>query len=134
MTSIFEGCRTKDGLHIPGFTAHCQEAYKVGDAFVVEVRKRQSKRSDEQNRYWHGVVVKLLAEHCGYEPDEMHEALKFKFLGTEDISKGLVKVGSSAKLSTAEFATLVDRVVLWAAEELGVIIPAPDPQAKWRAA
>lgn len=97
-----------------------------GDEIEVEIRKRRKKRSDVQNRYWHGVVIPLLAEHTGYTRDEMHEALKAKFLGSEDLALGLVRIGSTTKLSTEKFADLVDQVVLWAAESLGVIIPLPD--------
>lgn len=101
-----------------------------GDEVVVKVTKRRSQRSDEQNGYWWAVVVPLLAEHCGYTHDEMHDALKLKFLSREDMSKGLIRVGSTAKLNTLEFADLVDRVALWAAEDFGVVIPLPDK--RWR--
>lgn len=100
-----------------------------GHEVELEVRKRRSKRSDRQNRYWWGVVVATLAQHCGYSPDEMHEALKHKFLSQDDLQRGLVRIGSTAKLDTAAFAELVDRVVLWAAEDLGVIIPLPEQAA-----
>lgn len=100
----------------------------AGEEVDVEVRKHRSKRSSEQNKYWHGVVVALLAERCGYTPMEMHDALKAKFLGQEDMSKGLIRIGSTAKLNTLDFADLVDRVILWAAEDLGVIIPLPEKE------
>jgi hypothetical protein len=101
-----------------------------GDEVEVTVRKRRSRRSEQQNGYYWSVVIPLMAEHCGYTRDEMHEAIKAKFLGQEDQSRGLLRIGSTARLNTLEFADLVDRVILWAAHELGVIIPAPDP--KWR--
>ena len=101
-----------------------------GEAVEVEVRKRRSQRSRAQNAFWWSVVVPTLAEHTGYSKDEMHEALKAKFLSTEDLSLGLTKIGSTAKLGTQEFADLVDRVVLWAAEALGVIVPPPKPGRK----
>ena len=97
-----------------------------GEEVEIEFRKRRTKRSDRQNRYWWGVVIPLIAEHCGYSHDEMHEALKAKFLGTEDMSRGLLRIGSTAKLDTQAFAELTDRVVLWAAGDLGVIIPPPE--------
>lgn len=101
-----------------------------GDEIEVEIRKRRSRRSHDQNAYYWAVVIPLLASHTGYTHDEMHEALKAKFLGTEDMSHGLLRIGSTAKLNTLEFADLVDRVVLWAAESLGVVIPLPDK--RWR--
>jgi len=101
-----------------------------GDEIEIEIRKRRSRRSTDQNSYWWSVIVPAIAEYTGYTRDEAHEALKAKFLGTEDMSHGLLRIGSTAKLNTQEFADLVDKVILWAAEELGVVIPLPDP--KWR--
>lgn len=97
-----------------------------GEEVEIEFRKRRTKRSNQQNKYWWGVVIPLLAEHCGYSHDEMHEAIKAKFLGTEDMSRGLLRIGSTTKLSTLEFAELTDRVIVWAAGELGVVIPQPE--------
>ncbi len=107
-----------------------------GEEVEIEFRKRRTKRSNQQNKYWWGVVIPLLAEHCGYSHDEMHEAIKAKFLGTEDMSRGLLRIGSTTKLSTLEFAELTDRVIVWAAGELGVVIPQPDrePVKRKRAA
>ena len=104
----------------------------AGQEVEIDIRKRRSKRSTRQNNYWHGVVLPLLCEHTGYTPDEMHEALKAKFLGVEDLSTGLRKIGSTAKLTTLDFADLTDRVVLWSAEHLGVIIPPPEPDVRKR--
>jgi hypothetical protein len=125
---VFIGVVTEDGKLLLDFRRQFDAYLKrfAGDEVEVEVRKRRSKRSTQQNAYWWGVVIPHIASHCGYTPDETHEALKVKFLGQEDLSRGLVRVGSTAKLNTTEFADLVDRVVLWAAEDLGVIIPLPE--------
>ena len=50
-----------------------------GKRVELILRKQKSKRSDQQNRYYWGVVIEILANHCGYEAEEMHEALKIKF-------------------------------------------------------
>lgn len=130
--SAFIGMVTDAGklvLDYPNaFRAYAQRF--AGHEVEVQIRKRRTKRSDQQNRYWHGVVVALLAEHCGYSHDEMHEALKAKFLGTEDMTRGLWRIGSTRKLSTTEFADLTERVMVWAAEELGVVIPSPEREPK----
>ncbi len=97
-----------------------------GKRVELILRKQKPKRSDQQNRYYWGCVIEILANHCGYEPEEMHEALKVKFLSdhAED-EKGLIRIGSTAKLTTAEFVDYTDRVVRWAAESLSVFIPDP---------
>jgi hypothetical protein len=130
--SVFLGRVTEDGTrvvldHPASFRAHV--ARWKGHAVELTIRKRRNQRSAAQNGYWWAVVVPVLAEHCGYTRHEMHDALKAKFLGMEDLSRGLLRIGSTATLSTVAFADLVDRVRLWAAEELGVAIPLPDGEA-----
>jgi hypothetical protein len=82
-------------------------------------------RSLSQNAYYWGVVVALLAEHCGYEPEEMHEALKERFLrDREHEMHGLQKTRSTASLSTAEMCEYIEACCRLGAE-LGVVIPEP---------
>ena len=97
-----------------------------GNEITAQFYKRRSKRSTRANAYYWGVVIPLLASEIGYTQDEMHEALKAKFLSQEDLTHGLVKVRSSAKLSVAEFGEYLETVTLWAAEKLGVVIPQPE--------
>jgi hypothetical protein len=96
-----------------------------GKHIVCTFEEWKDKRSDPQNRYWWGVVVAVLADHCGYSSDEMHDALKFKFLRDEAEQGPLVKVRGTSTLSTAEFAKLIDDVRLWAETELHCYIPSP---------
>ena len=42
-------------------------------------------RSLNQNNYYWGVVIEKLSEKLGYTKDEMHDILKFKFLGVREI-------------------------------------------------
>jgi hypothetical protein len=93
------------------------------------LRKSRETRSDRQNRYYWGVVVELLAAHCGYTPEEMHDALKIKFLSPDGVvyedGFGLIKVSSSARLKVNEFIQYTNDIVIWAAQELQVYIPDP---------
>ena len=87
------------------------------------VRKYKTSRSDNQNRYYWGVVVKILGDELGYIPEEMHEALKWKFL-----RKGgkLETVKSTTSLTTTEFETFLELVRIWAITDMGITIPLPD--------
>ncbi len=132
----FDGFVNEQGILTLDFRAQFRAFVKrfAGEEVEIEIRKRRSKRSASQNKFWHGVVVALLAEHCGYTHDEMHEALKAKFLGQDDLSRGLRRIGSTRKLNTLEFADLTERVMVWAAGELGVVIPSPERDIKRREA
>jgi hypothetical protein len=53
------------------------------DCVVDVVVERYSKRrSNSQNSYLWGIPYKLLSDHTGYSPDEIHEICKYKFLRT----------------------------------------------------
>lgn len=80
-------------------------------------------RTISQNRYYHGVVVKMMASHLGYKPDEMHEALKMKFLGTHEDGE-LPSCRSTTDLDVKEFGEFLENVIQLAAES-GLLIPLP---------
>jgi hypothetical protein len=93
---------------------------------VSVVVKRYSKgRSNQQNRYYFGVVVAMLADFTGYGIDEMHEALKQQFLRVESETRFNI-TKSTAELATVEMEEYLSSIRSWASVELGVYIPKPD--------
>jgi len=96
-----------------------------GKQIELTLRKYSRPRSPNQNRYLHGVVIPLIAECCGYDPEEMKTALKLKFLRAGDDVNGLARVRSTADLSTAEMTEFIEQVRRLAAE-MGCAIPAPN--------
>lgn len=86
-------------------------------------RKRKNRTLNENNYYW-GVVIPTLGDYFGYEPEEMHEALKWQFLRKEE--KDIPTVGSTASLSTTEFENLMSAIRVWALTEFNVSIPQPN--------
>lgn len=104
------------------FRRYCTQFAKA--KVEITVGLYQPVRSDAQNKYWHGVVVPTLAEFCGYDHEEMHQALKAQFLAGKT-EAGLPTIRSTRDLSRQEFVELVERVCRWAAEDLGCVIPPP---------
>lgn len=97
----------------------------LGDLEVqVLVEKKKKWRSDNQNRYYWGVVIDILGSELGYNPEEMHEALKWQFLRVEGGKIPTVK--STASLSTVEFEDYMGQIRTWASIEFGVYIPEPN--------
>jgi len=91
----------------------------------LELIRHRLKRSVNQNAYYWGVVIKTLADHFGYFPEEMHDALKCKFLIKGTIGN-LVIPRSTADLYTDEFfKDYVDRIVIWAAVEHEITVEPP---------
>ena len=91
----------------------------------VIVRKKKSQRSTNQNSYYHGVVVRMLSDFLGYERDEMHMILRFKFL-RKVADNGIESAMSTTKLSTEEMEDFLERVRRWAAKDLNFYIPLPN--------
>jgi len=99
-----------------------------GDVMIT-IDKRYKQRSDKENRYYWGVVLPLLCEYMGYTDEEMHEAIKWKFLRKETLLQPkyeeLPTVRSTTTLTTIEFEELMEKIKIWAAE-FGILIPDPN--------
>jgi hypothetical protein len=97
-----------------------------GKEIELVLRKRRSQRTLQQNKFYWAVIVEILSHHFGYEKDEMHEALKFKFLRlpTGD-GRQLETVMSTTKLTTVGFVNYIDKIVRWAAQDYQIWIPDP---------
>lgn len=101
---------------------------KPGTAIEVTLKRWRNKRSGKASRYYFGVVVPLIAEHCGYDKQEMHELLAMRFLRIEDDPiTGAPRRKSTADADSPEFSEYVDRCIAFGAE-LGVEIPPPTVQ------
>lgn len=102
--------------------------YEGKEATLI-IKPLRKSRSDNQNRYYYGVVIKILSEELGFLPDEMHEVLKQKFLTSETIKIGseeFVIVKSTASLNTVEFEDYLSQIRSWASMELNTLIPLPN--------
>ena len=103
-----------------------------GKALRVTVEEVKRRRSDEQNKYWWGVVVATFCQRLeGWSPEDVHTYLCGEHFGWERI-EGLGKVRlrpvrRSSKLSKAEFADLVAHAQQIGAEH-GIYIPDPNEQ------
>lgn len=107
---------------------------------VCKKFRAYKERSGEQNRYYWGVVVKILSEELGYTDEEIHEILKYQFLseireinrermtlqGTEKYKKLISVPLTTANLSTLDFEDFLTKVRVWASRELSIFIPLPN--------
>lgn len=98
-----------------------------GQPVQVLIEPKRKPRSLAENGYYWGVVIPLLCEWSGYMSDEMHDALKEKFLGRYDEKNGLTRMASTSSLSTVEFEKYMSDIRQWASEQ-GVFIPLPNEQ------
>ena len=87
------------------------QKFKPGMEVTLVINNRKPKRTEQQNRYYWGVYLQLIAEKTGeHELDQLHELFKGKFL-TEAIVEVLgekVRIKkSTAELSTTEFGEYI---------------------------
>lgn len=87
--------------------------------------KSPRRRSTAQNALWWRYMT-ILGRDLGYTAEEMHDAVKLKLLGREDLSTGLTIIGSTKGLDVDEFSKLIDSLRLWAHQSLNIYLPAPD--------
>ncbi len=109
----------------------------LGTASVnVSIKPHQASRSDKQNRYYFGVVVKGLSEYLGYSKDEIHELLKHKFLhqwGSIETLDGLESIEftkSTTVLTTTEMEKYLRDIREWASMKLNYYLPEPNEDEK----
>lgn len=107
------------------------QTFPIGTRLDIIIRKQKKKRTNDQNRYYWGVVVPILSNHFGHDnPEDMHEDLKLLFNPIESkIRPGKKIGGTTTKLSTKEFMSdddsYVERICRWAATEYQIYIPPP---------
>ena len=104
--------------------------------YFVSIKEEKPIRSLNQNRYYWGVVLKVLALEFGYSAEEMHEISKQQFNQEHRWLKwqreGIPQAreysfgGSTKELDTAEFSEYVDLIRGWAASEFQINIPDPN--------
>lgn len=98
------------------------------------LRPYAKQRSNPQNRYYWSVCIRLVSEHTGYSPDEVHEILKHKFLkktlwiphNQEGVKEKSDITKSTTELTTAEFEKFLSDIRGWASLCLGCWIPEPN--------
>ena len=96
---------------------------------VISSLTQKKVRSVEQNNYYRGVVIKILAEHFGYigpgEKDDLHNQLRSMFL-VKIGSLGEPTVESTTRLSTKIFELYLEAIRTWALREYQIRIPLPN--------
>jgi len=129
MNPIFRGRITQGKVVLDQPSHYLAQITKLeGKRIEQMLRVEKSQRSLNQNSYYWGVVLDILSKHTGYEIDELHEILKYKFLQVATSSEGKEPyqyVKSTTKLNTAEMEEYLDRIKRWAAMELSCVIPDP---------
>ena len=116
----------------------CKAQWDAGHRLEVEVRLREDAKTDRQRRYYHGVVLKCIADQakpngCQYPLKVWKEHFRAEYLGHKTVTTKNPLTGkkvrrrvrvSTEDLGVKGYSQLIDRVSAFAATELGVRFPA----------
>lgn len=103
--------------------------------YYVTISKVFKKRTLKQNNYWYGGIIERLAREWGWTPEEMKYRIKFHFATNyydefpfllEKKDGAPDRLTSSADWSTAQMASLVEKILQWALTEYGIKLMTPN--------
>ncbi len=118
--------------------------YKPGDRIWIYSKKYYKPRSTgkdpktgkecgNQNGYYWAVVLADIAAHTGHTPHEIHEEMKALHNPVASrINPERTVAGSTENMNTVEFEEYLERIRVWAIQELDLTIPLPNetPEAQ----
>lgn len=100
---------------------------------TVRIETDRGRRTTQQNRYYR-LVLGLISDDTGHEPDELHELFKHKFLPAHTVTV----LGEDVNFWTTtledydQFWQYVERIRRFALIELQIETPDPDPALRGR--
>jgi hypothetical protein len=98
----------------------------AGAEVDVQIGKHYKKRTEQENRYYYGVIIPIVAEEIGEEDkDIVHSWLQIAVDHKKTIGGHDVPLGTS-ELSTVEFEDYASRARMFASKFLNVYIPLPN--------
>lgn len=90
---------------------HQLNKFQDGEVVTLEIHNRRPKRTDQQNRYYWGVYLPIIAKETGESDlDALHELFKGKFLTegiVEVLGEKVRKKKSTTELGVGEFCQFI---------------------------
>lgn len=90
---------------------HNLNKFKDGEKVTLEIHTRKPKRTEQQNRYYWGCYLPLIANETGEKDlDALHELFKGKFLAegvVEVLGEKVRKKKSTTELGVGEFCQFI---------------------------
>ena len=96
----------------------------ASEGFICEIRKKNKKRSLNQNRYYWGIVIKMYGQEFGYTSNEVHQDFGKLFL-PKYMKNEKEYTKSTTDLNTIEFENYLSECRMFASKG-GLYIPEPN--------
>jgi len=120
----------EDGL--AAFSNRVRRLWTGDQPIEISWKIHRNPRSRSQNNlYWvwlDELARSLSTEEAKYSKEEMHDLMRYKFLGAEQIEvagERITRIRSTTKLSRADMADYMTKVEAWALN-LGIYLPVPE--------
>ena len=100
-----------------------------GKEVEISIKELKPDRSNQQNRYYWGVVLKYISLDTGYTTEEANIVFKQMFLKADREFKqigDIVPTGTTTELSTSEMEDYMRKIRDFASQELSIYIPLPN--------
>lgn len=110
-----------------------------GKNIVIKFERKGSKRSNPQNAYYWGVVIREITirlrdlGHQWLTDEDVHDMMKLKFNHEQIVSEEgevLELPKSTTTLTKTQFAEYIDNIRMWASGFLSIDIPDPNSDLK----
>ena len=105
-------------------------AVNIEKPLEVSIKPYKPNRSAAQNRlYWKW--LKIIGDDLGYVDSEMHALMVDQFLGyteTKCMERVITQLVSTASLKVKPMAEYLTRIEVFAASELGIVLPNKDDE------
>lgn len=95
---------------------------------TVRVQMDRGKRTSQANRYYR-LILGLIADETGHDPDELHEYYKRRFLvaRTIEVMGEEIEVWTTTEENQEAFIAYTEQIRRHALLDLGIETPDPDP-------
>lgn len=116
--------------------------FHKGKSIVISIKRYRNQRSNQQNKYYWGVVINLIKQvmfELGneYTAEDVHCLCVSMFLSetksiinnhTAEVIGEVAVIKSTTQLNTTEFLEYIDKVRKWASEFFCLEIPDPEKE------
>lgn len=118
----------------------CRQRWAAGDKLEIEIRLHEDALTDKQRRYYHGVILKEIAQQARpngevYPMAVWKEHFRKEFLGFKTVTTKNPLTGkrvrqrkrvSTEDLGVKAYSQLIERVTAFAVTDLGVVFSCPN--------
>lgn len=99
-------------------------AMNPGEMYInIGRNKRKKQRSNAENAYYWGIVLKIISDHTGETVEDLHEHFRVRFLMQ---GEKFSRPKSTTGLSVGEFEEYLQKIRMFATTDLNCFIPLPN--------